>query len=256
MRSFSLFATAGLAFLLACPADDPQPAEDEGTGAASSDSTGANGTTDGPNDEGSDTSDGGVVDTGDTANTGDTSDTADTGASESTTASGPPQVVIDTTLGTIVIELYEEESPITVENFVTYVEGGFYDGVDGNGATVLHRVIPGFVIQGGGLTEDLETKATLPPIVNESDNGVQNLRGTLSMARLPDPDTATSQFFVNLVDNPNLDATNGADGYAVFAEVVEGMEVVDAIAAVMTTDMLPYEDVPVDAIIMTSVTLQ
>lgn len=256
MRSFPLFAATSLALLLACPAEDPQPAEDEGTGAASSDSTGGNGTTDVPSDEGTDTSDGGVVDTGDTANTDDTGDTADTGASESTTADGPPQVVIDTTLGTIVIELYEEESPITVENFVTYVEGGFYDGVDGNGATIFHRVIPGFVIQGGGLTEDLETKATLPPIVNESDNGVQNLRGTLSMARLPDPDTATSQFFVNLVDNPNLDATNGADGYAVFAEVVEGMDVVDAIAAVMTTDMLPYEDVPVDAIIMTSVTLQ
>lgn len=255
MRGFSLFATAGLAFLLACPAENPQPADDDGTGAASSEST-ANGTTDGPDADGTDTSDGGVVDTGDTANTGDTADTADTGASESTTDDGPPQVVIDTTLGTIVIELYEEQSPITVENFVTYVEGGFYDGVDGNGATIFHRVIPGFVIQGGGLTEDLETKATLPSIVNESDNGVQNLRGTLSMARLPDPDTATSQFFVNLVDNANLDATNGADGYAVFAEVVEGMEVVDAIAAVMTTDMLPYEDVPVDAIIMTSVTLQ
>jgi len=255
VRGFPLFASLGLGLLLACPADEPDPAEDGSTGeASSSDTTGDVNGTGAVTDEGSDSvgtgSDDGVDGTDSTGETG------EAGSSGTTAAGGPPQVVVETTLGTIVIELYEEQSPITVENFVTYVEGGFYDGVDGNGATIFHRVIPGFVIQGGGLTEDLEAKATLPAIVNESDNGVQNLRGTLSMARLPEPDTATSQFFVNLVDNSNLDATMGADGYAVFAEVVEGMEVVDAIAAVMTTDMLPYEDVPSEPIIMTSVTLQ
>ncbi len=170
-----------------------------------------------------------------------------------TTAAGAPTVVMDTTMGTIVIELYEDDAPITVANFLAYTEAGFYDGVDGLGATVVHRVIPGFVIQGGGLTEALGNKATMPAIVNESSNGLNNLRGTLSMARTNDPDSATSQFFVNLVDNANLDTP---PGYAVFGEVVQGMEVVDAIAAVPTATMGPYEDVPVDPVIILSATVQ
>ena len=180
------------------------------------------------------------------------SDGASTGADGSTTAAGPPQVMMETTLGTIVIELFPEEAPITVANFIAYVDAGFYDGSDGLGATVFHRVLPGFVIQGGGLTEALDLKATMPAIVNEHSNGITNLRGRLSMARLPQPDTATSQFFVNVVDNPDLDT---GDGYAVFGEVVEGMEIVDAIVAVPTESVPPYDDVPVDAIVITSVTL-
>jgi peptidyl-prolyl cis-trans isomerase A (cyclophilin A) len=121
------------------------------------------------------------------------------------------------------------------------------------GATTFHRVIPGFVIQGGGLTETLQTKATMAPIVNEFGNGLLNARGTISMARTTDPDSATSQFFINLVDNGGLDVP---PGYAVFGEVVEGMEVVDAIAAVPTTTMGPYEDVPVDPISVTSAMVQ
>ncbi|MCA9651519.1 MAG: peptidyl-prolyl cis-trans isomerase [Myxococcales bacterium] len=173
--------------------------------------------------------------------------------SESSGAAGPPQVVMETNLGTIVIELDEELAPITTANFLAYVNVGFYDGSDGLGATTFHRVVPGFVIQGGGLTEDLSTKATMPPIVNESSNGLSNLRGTLSMARTMDPDSATSQFFINLVDNTGLDTP---PGYAVFGQVVEGIEVVDAIAAVPTTTMGPYMDVPVDPVIITSATVQ
>lgn len=174
-------------------------------------------------------------------------------AEGTTTAGGPPQVVMETTLGTIVIELDEELAPVTSANFLAYVNAGFYDGTDGMGATTFHRVVPGFVIQGGGLTEDLSTKATMPPIVNESGNGLLNVRGSLSMARTMDPDSATSQFFINLVDNDFLD---DPPGYAVFGHVVEGLDVVDAIAAVATADMPPYEDVPVEPVIITSATVQ
>lgn len=157
-------------------------------------------------------------------------------------------------MGTLSIELFAEEAPITVENFIAYIDAGFYDGVDGLGATVFHRVIPGFVIQGGGLTDELVGKATMPAIVNEHGvSGLTNLRGTLSMARTPDPDSATSQFFVNVADNGGLDE---APGYAVFGQVVEGMDVVDAIVAVPTTTVGQFEDVPVEAITITSVTLE
>jgi len=183
---------------------------------------------------------------------GGSSDEDSTGADGSTTAAGPPQVMMETTLGTIVIELFPEEAPITVANFIAYIDAGFYDGTDGLGATVFHRVLPGFVIQGGGLTEALANKATMPAIVNEHSNGITNLRGRLSMARLPQPDTATSQFFVNVVDNPDLDT---GDGYAVFGEVIEGLDIVDAIVAVPTESVPPYDDVPVDAVVITSVTL-
>lgn len=188
-----------------------------------------------------------------------TSDTASgsssTGAADSsTTQEGPAVVVMQTSLGDITLEFFPEQAPITVENFFAYVESGFYDGSDGQAPTIFHRVIPGFVIQGGGLSADLESKATMPPIVNEHDSsGLLNDRGTLSMARTNDPNSATSQFFVNLVDNAGLDMS---PGYAVFAQVVEGMEVVDAIAAVETTTMGPYDDVPVDPIVIMSVTLQ
>lgn len=185
-----------------------------------------------------------------------TEDQDSSGAEETTaetTAAGPPQVVFETTLGTIVIELSEDLAPVTAANFIAYVESGFYDGADGLGATTVHRVVPGFVIQGGGLTEDLQTKATMAPIVNEFGNGLLNLRGTISMARTMDPDSATSQFFINLVDNDGLDVP---PGYAVFGEVVQGLEVVDAIAAVVTEDMGIYEDVPVDPIIITSASVQ
>jgi cyclophilin family peptidyl-prolyl cis-trans isomerase len=120
-------------------------------------------------------------------------------------------------------------------------------------ATIFHRVIPGFVVQGGGLTEGLDSKATMAPIVNEFGNGLLNVRGAISMARLPDPDTATSQFFINLVDNANLDQP---PGYAVFGAVVEGMDVVDAMALVETTSSEGYDDVPVEPIIVLSATLR
>lgn len=180
--------------------------------------------------------------------------TGDTTAADGTTTGlgEPGQVIMETNLGTMVIELDEEAAPVTSANFLAYVNAGFYDGTDGMGATTFHRVVPGFVIQGGGLTQELGTKTTMDPIVNESGNGLLNTRGTLSMARTADPDSATSQFFVNLVDNDFLDKP---PGYAVFAEVVEGMDVVDAIAAVATTDMPPYEDVPVDPVIIMSVTV-
>jgi cyclophilin family peptidyl-prolyl cis-trans isomerase len=177
------------------------------------------------------------------------------GASTSSTTGEPTGlVVMETTLGTITIELFSKQAPITVENFIAYIDTGFYDGTDGMGATIFHRVIPGFVIQGGGLVESLDGKTTMPPIVNEHDmSGLLNDRGTLSMARTTDPNSATSQFFINLVDNDGLDMS---PGYAVFAQVVEGMDVVDAIAAVATTDVPPFADVPVDPITITSVTLE
>ncbi len=134
-------------------------------------------------------------------------------------------IVFSTSLGDITLELFPEEAPITVENFIDYVESCFYDG------TVFHRVVPGFVIQGGGMTADMQPKATRDPITNEADNGLLNERGTLSMARRPSVNSATSQFFINLVDNTVLDHGVRDFGYAVFARVTSGMEVVDQIAA-------------------------
>lgn len=154
-------------------------------------------------------------------------------------------VKMQTSRGDITIELYPEKAPETVDNFLQYADEGFYDG------TVFHRVIPGFVLQGGGLTADMERKSTRAPVKNESDNGLLNRRSTLSMARLPDPHSATSQFFINLVDNSHLDHQGGDQwGYAVFAEVVDGMDVVDEIAAVETTTKSGYRDVPVTAVVI------
>jgi peptidyl-prolyl cis-trans isomerase A (cyclophilin A) len=153
----------------------------------------------------------------------------------------------ETTLGNFTIEFFEKEAPGTVVNFLKYIDDGFFDG------TIFHRVVPGFVIQGGGFTEDMSQKKTQPPIKNEADNGLKNGRGTLSMARTNDVNSATSQFFVNLTDNDFLDHQRGNFGYAVFAHVTEGMDVVDKIAAVETGRRSGFDKVPVEPVIMTSV---
>ncbi len=140
------------------------------------------------------------------------------------------------------MELDEAAAPVTVKNFLRYVDEGFFDG------TVFHRVIPGFVIQGGGLTADLAQKRTHEPIENEAANGLKNKRGTLSMARTSDINSATSQFFVNLADNEFLDHKPGNFGYAVFARVTEGMEVIDGIAQVRTGRRKGHDDVPLEDI--------
>ncbi len=153
-----------------------------------------------------------------------------------------------TSLGTFTVELHPEDAPITVENFLRYVDEGFFDGL------VFHRVIPGFVIQGGGMTPDMKQKKNHEPIKNEASNGLKNLRGTLSMARTNDINSATSQFFVNLKDNAALDQRGGSFGYAVFGRVKDGMDVVDKIAAVKTGSHGHHDDVPVEPVVMESVT--
>lgn len=151
-----------------------------------------------------------------------------------------------TSLGTFRIELFADRAPITVENFVSYVHDGFYDG------TIFHRVLPDFVVQGGGFTAALEQKPTQAGIKNEADNGVKNTRGTLSMARTQDVNSATSQFFINLADNAFLDHGGRDFGYAVFGEVVEGMDVVDKIAAVPCASRAGHDDVPVEPVVVES----
>jgi len=166
-----------------------------------------------------------------------------------------PRVLMKTSDGDIVIELYAEKSPVTVENFLSYVDAGYYDG------TVFHRVISNFMIQGGGFTTEMKEKPTRDPIVNESSNKLHNTRGTLAMARTSDPNSATAQFFINQRSNLRLDWTPGNEGYAVFGEVVEGMQVVDIIALTETgaasveTSRGPdvFQDVPVKPIVVLSV---
>ncbi|WP_413463313.1 peptidylprolyl isomerase [Alkalilimnicola sp. S0819] len=155
-----------------------------------------------------------------------------------------PMVVFSTNHGDIKLKLYEDKAPITVQNFLQYVDEGFYDG------TIFHRVIPGFVIQGGGFTAEMDQKKTREPIKNEADNGVKNSRGTLSMARTQVVDSATSQFFINLTDNAFLDHGSRDFGYAVFAEVVEGMDVVDRIAKVPTGNQGMHSDVPRETVVV------
>ncbi|MDF1614877.1 peptidylprolyl isomerase [Desulfurivibrio dismutans] len=153
-----------------------------------------------------------------------------------------PRVTMETTAGNLTIELFTPEAPITTANFLQYVQDGFYDGL------IFHRVIPGFVIQGGGFAPDMEQRPTREAIKNEADNGLKNLRGTLSMARTGVVDSATSQFFINLSDNANLDhrgTSPNAYGYAVFGKIIEGMDVVDQIAAQPTTSKGFFQDVPV-----------
>ena len=150
-----------------------------------------------------------------------------------------PRVSIETTQGNIVLELDGRRAPYTVSNFVTYARNGFYEN------TVFHRVIPGFMAQGGGMTTDLKEKPTSQPIPNESGNGLSNRRGTIAMARTSHPHSATAQFFINLADNARLDPNGSRWGYAVFGRVVEGMEVVDAIAEIPTGAAGPFrKDVP------------
>ena len=154
-------------------------------------------------------------------------------------------ITFETTLGPIVIELFEEEAPITSKNFLEYAESGFFNG------TLFHRVIPGFVIQGGGMESGMIDKRGKDPIQNEDNNGVKNLKWTLSMARTNEPHSASSQFFINLVNNSSLDHTEETIqgwGYAVFGEVVEGFETVEAIAAVATGNSGFHQDVPLEEI--------
>ena len=159
-------------------------------------------------------------------------------------------VILNTNYGSITIELYPDDAPLTVENFLTYVDDGFLDG------TIFHRVIPGFVIQGGGFTQEMKQKKTRPPITNEADNGLKNERGTLSMARTQDINSATSQFFVNLQDNAVLDHGTRDFGYAVFGKVVDGMDIVDRIAAVATATHGMHRDVPVELVVIESASRQ
>jgi len=157
-------------------------------------------------------------------------------------------ITITTSHGQIVVELFEETAPISSANFRQYVADGFFSD------TVFHRVIPNFMIQGGGMTADMSRKNTLDPIKNEADNGEKNRRGTLAMARTGEIDSATSQFFVNLKDNDFLDHGDRDFGYAVFGKVIDGMDVVDAIAAVPTGMTAGHQDVPVDPVTIVEVT--
>ncbi len=161
-----------------------------------------------------------------------------------------PMVELKTSAGTIVLELNAEKAPKTVENFTEYVRSGFYDG------TVFHRVIDGFMIQGGGMTADLKEKPTRAPITNEAKNGLKNAVGTIAMARTQEPHSATAQLFINLVNNAPLDYPSGDGwGYAVFGRVTQGMEVVNKIAQTPTTMVAPYRDVPVTPIVIQSARL-
>lgn len=161
-----------------------------------------------------------------------------------------PRVEIRTSLGNIVVELDKEKAPITVDNFLRYVESGHYNG------TVFHRVIDGFMIQGGGMDRNLREKPTRAPIKLESRNGLKNTVGTIAMARTGVPDSATSQFFINVVDNPRLDFPSfDGNGYAVFGKVVSGMDVIEKIKAVPVTTRQPHQNVPVEPIVIERATL-
>ncbi len=157
-----------------------------------------------------------------------------------------PVVVLDTSLGAITLELYPDKAPITVENFLKYVDEGFYDNL------IFHRVMPGFMVQGGGMTDQMVEKSQGKhrPIKNESSNGLSNDRGTVAMARTANPNSATCQFFINHVDNPNLNTYGG--GYTVFGKVIDGIDVVDKIAKVPTTTRGPHENVPLKPVYIKS----
>jgi len=159
-------------------------------------------------------------------------------------------IVMETTRGTMKIELFTDKAPLTCENFLNYVREGFYDG------TIFHRVIPNFMIQGGGMTETMSEKKTGKPVKNEADNGLKNQRGTLAMARTQAVDSATSQFFINLRDNAFLDHGLRDFGYAVFAHVVEGLDVMDEIAGVATGSFGFHQDVPKEPVIITRVSVE
>jgi peptidyl-prolyl cis-trans isomerase A (cyclophilin A) len=161
---------------------------------------------------------------------------------------GNPKVLMETSLGTIKIELFAKEAPISVKNFLNYVHKGTYNG------TIFHRVISGFMIQGGGFTSDMRPKPTDAPIKNEAGNGLKNDRGTLAMARTGMPDSATDQFFINVVNNNGLNRPSpDGFGYAVFGKVIEGMDVVDKIRAVKTGMKMGFQDVPETPVVIKSV---
>jgi peptidyl-prolyl cis-trans isomerase A (cyclophilin A) len=162
------------------------------------------------------------------------------------------KVKLATSAGDIVLELDRDKAPKSVDNFVAYVKAGHYDG------TIFHRVIDNFMIQGGGMTPDMSEKPKRAPIPLESRNGLNNVRGTVAMARTPMPDSATAQFFINLKDNAFLDQANSRDGngYAVFGKVVSGMDVVDKIRAVPVADKAGYQNVPVTPVIIKKATLE
>lgn len=165
-----------------------------------------------------------------------------------------PTAVIQTSRGDITVELFRDKAPASVENFIHYANDGFYDG------TIFHRVISYFMIQGGGMTADMALKPTAAPIVNEADNGLSNTRGTLAMARTGDPHSATSQFFINVQDNLNLNHAGKnnpqAWGYAVFGKVISGMEVVDDIRFSETSSVPPHSDVPKIPVLIKTVEIQ
>jgi cyclophilin family peptidyl-prolyl cis-trans isomerase len=168
-----------------------------------------------------------------------------------TPAPGNPIVDIETSMGTISVELYKDQAPVSVANFLQYLREGFYPG------TVFHRVVPGYVIQGGGFTSELVEKGTHPPIQNEATNGLTNRRGTLAMARTRTLRSATSQFYINLSNNPSLDHTGFSPdvfGYAVFGRVIAGMDVVDRIGQVKTGVRDGMEDVPLEPVLIKNVT--
>ena len=159
-----------------------------------------------------------------------------------------PVVLMKTSLGNVKIELMQKEAPITVKNFLSYVRTGFYNG------TIFHRVIPGFMVQGGGFTLEMTVKKTEQPIKNEAGNGLKNERGTVAMARTATPDSATSQFFINLVNNDNLNRPMpDGYGYAVFGKVIEGMDVVDKIASVHTGVKMGLPNVPQTPVVIRSI---
>ena len=163
-------------------------------------------------------------------------------------AGAAPSVEMQTNKGTIVVELASDKAPVTVKNFLTYARDGFYDG------TVFHRVIVGFMIQGGGFTKDMREKPTTGTIANEAKNGLANQRGTIAMARRADPDSASSQFFINHRDNSSqLDYPKNGGGYAVFGKVVAGMDVVDKIAKLPTGNSGMHQNVPIDPVVIESI---
>jgi len=162
-----------------------------------------------------------------------------------------PRVELKTNLGKITLELMPEQAPVSVENFLSYAQSGFYKGA------IFHRVLKGFLIQGGGYTTNFEAKPTRPPIINEANNGLKNTRGSVAMARLPDPNSATSQFFINTAENGFLDYSSTQEGYAVFGQVTEGMDIVDKIQAVATKDVDNIgKNVPVEPVIIEEVKIE